>query len=877
MKKLVTIALLCAMLLSCFAGCAMQKGEVDVDIVNVQNVGDETIQKAPTTVPTENVSKWTGGDVPNNNALVTISAEGVVALSKDIPGADISWFNPKEKNHVMKNAAEFVGFLALRQVTNNTTFQENYKAYTGEDLDYFDGHTFTLAENTNIDLGGVDIKVYDSKRMFGGTFDGGNNVIFNYKQNGVNSGSKGFFSRLTGSACLKNFSLIGGTVEISGQADKANQKDGGIYSITNNAKAIFGVAVGHIDSVEGETITVQNVYTDCVVKNTSNTKVDVFNKVGGVIGLIEGTGSVVIDNCASKSSLQLNGTGTSLTLSEDKKSYSTDESTYGQYTGGVISTISNSGKDTVANVDVTISNCSFSGTINSANTYVAGILAHNASTKTVKIENCVNNGTISSTKAYVAGVLGVHASTAGVTIKDCINNGSITSGSSDAAGILAYVSNTGDVTLDGCVNNGKAKATSRAAGMISYYNVAGNLTVTNCENGGDLEAAGGYVGGMIGRADKVKALVISNCTVTKEAYLNTGVNTGGIIGYINGNVTSVKIVDCKFEGVMSTGRGSGGIAGYPHAKTMDFTMTGCIVTGTLNLNAGDKSNNSLGGLIGRFDAKTATISDCEFAGVLNANFDPKAGDGNLCVAGGLIGYAFNASNADGALELKLSNNKVSGTLNFTENDLDNSKESEAEIATPVVAEMHRAIYVAYVADSAKIEYGEGMVFDVENTTLSSTSAVILGDHAPVALKLVGKQYKDNEDGTHDLRIVLGADEDAFRTSGVAANVEALGIKASLYYKAEGEKVAKFEDESFYVTKVYKSIKGGDEEYTAASKNCDYLYTLVVKNIPADLNVLDGSLEIDLAGFASMMVDGVEVIQAMDTYPYGEIVIEEPAA
>ena len=31
MKKLVTIALLAAMLLSCFAGCAMQKGEIDVE------------------------------------------------------------------------------------------------------------------------------------------------------------------------------------------------------------------------------------------------------------------------------------------------------------------------------------------------------------------------------------------------------------------------------------------------------------------------------------------------------------------------------------------------------------------------------------------------------------------------------------------------------------------------------------------------------------------------------------------------------------------------------------------------------------------------------------------------------------------------------
>ena len=47
MKKLVTIALLCAMLLSCFVGCgSMQAGELDVDAyaadASAQNVGFRT-------------------------------------------------------------------------------------------------------------------------------------------------------------------------------------------------------------------------------------------------------------------------------------------------------------------------------------------------------------------------------------------------------------------------------------------------------------------------------------------------------------------------------------------------------------------------------------------------------------------------------------------------------------------------------------------------------------------------------------------------------------------------------------------------------------------------------------------------------------------
>ena len=784
MKKLVTIALLCAMLLSCFAGCAMQKGEVYADAYAEEAAVQDVALTTPTTVPTENVSKWTGGKISagtydTKNVIGQVT--GIeVSLNKDdytknttnVSGASIAWFNPAETTHYLNSAADLVGFMTLRLFANDPTFKESYKTIANRDLNSFDAHTFVL--KTNVDLNDVEMGVYNSAIRFEGTFDGDNHAIMNFNMN-FSSGTKGFFSAIQGDACVKNLSMF----DVTGYC----------ISASGSAKSNVGSVIGNIVTTEGKTAKVSNVYSEA--NFTMDGAKASFSQVGGIIGTINGNGNAEIEDCV------------------------------------------------------------YGGTID------------------------MQNDTYKTAGQYSAGVCRGITGTASVTFRRCATtaDASITIYNTDAAGILAYCSSTGAIVIEDCVNNASLTSTQRAAGIIAYYKAAGKLTVTKCVNNGDLTAPSGYVGGMVGRAQNVVTLEISNCTTTAEATLTTGVNSAGIIGYIDGDsVESAKIENCSFEGVMSTGRGSGGIAGYPHGKNMAFTMTGCTVTGTLNLNAGDVSNNSLGGLIGRFDAKTATISGCTFNGTLNANFDPQYQDSksNHCTAGGLIGYAFNASNTAGALELKLSNNKVSGTLNFTKENLDD--------VAPVEAEREDcAIYVAYVADSAKVEYGEGMVFDVENTTLSSTSAVALGDHAPVALKLVGKQYKDNEDGTHDLRIVLGADEDAFRTAGVVANVEALGIKASLYYKAEGAKVAKFENESFYVTKVYNSIKGGDQEYTAASQNCDYLYTLVVKNIPAELNVQNGNLEIDLAGFASMMVDGVEVIQAMDTYAYGEIVIEEPAA
>ena len=60
MKKLVTIALLCAMLLSCFASCAMQKGEIDVEAyageVSAQNVAENTFR----TELSEDADVWDG-------------------------------------------------------------------------------------------------------------------------------------------------------------------------------------------------------------------------------------------------------------------------------------------------------------------------------------------------------------------------------------------------------------------------------------------------------------------------------------------------------------------------------------------------------------------------------------------------------------------------------------------------------------------------------------------------------------------------------------------------------------------------------------------------------------------------------------------------
>ena len=584
MKKLITIALLCAMLLSCFAGCAMQKGEVDVDIVNVQNVGDETIQKAPTTVPTENVSKWEGGEIPNGSInsktnemsgiAVTIDADpskNTVSLEK----ADLTWFDPKQTTHYLNDAADLAGFLVLRQFTSWSVFQDAYKEIAGTDLNYFDGHTFIL--KTNVDMNGVNIKNYNSAFMFGGTFDGGNHAIFNYKMTGVNSGGKGFFSKLTGSACVKNFSLLNGKCEVySSAADKVTKQSDGKYKLESGQKNTFGVAVGFVETVSGKTITVSNIYTDCEVssaKATDSTK-NVFTTMGGVVGAVNGSGEAVIDNCASASSFDLDNKGfTNTTLSSNKKSYSQDKNYgYGLYTGGIVARVTGSAV-------VEITNCSFSGEISSANSYVAGILAQVASTGDVKVENCSVSGKIASTGSGTAGIAGQITKTSRFIMNNChVLKGAEVKAGTISGGVVAYIVDIKTTEITNCSFAGTFTGDRSSGGVIGY-----------CDNDYTV-------------VKEDQSFLVENCDVTADAVVNLEIadkgnpSVGGVVGRVR--AASMTMKDCDFAGKLnvtftaaekdvSQKMAAGGLIGIlfddnnAQSPEASATISNCTVTGTL--------------------------------------------------------------------------------------------------------------------------------------------------------------------------------------------------------------------------------------------------------------------------------------------------------
>ena len=795
MKKIISMALLAAMVLSCFAGCAMQKGEIDAD----ENIA---VINAGYTVPTVG----SGADNVKYALRTSLDSDASKVATDSTAKADITWYTGTSNEYTLTTVAQLKGFFELRNSGDSGTTFEGVTIKLGKDMKV-DSKTTTIA----------------STKVFKGTFDGQGHVISGMRVESAGSAIRGFFGAAAGDACVKNLSLVNCSLYVNSVGTKYTKSSDTVAA--NGNKNTAGSIFSQV-ATDGSNVTIDNVYSDTDIYFISATPV-----------------YTVDSNDSSKY------VATSATVKNV------------QYVAGFVGQVT---KGTC-----TITNCVYAGDLATNAGRVGGFVGSVSGSANLVVDNCKNEGTMTRVdKSYVGGQDSVHLknpldtanSTLSISDAGSPHDGHTyhasatkvdVSFATDWGGVLGCSTSTGTIEISDVTSSVDIElAKERVAGIVAYVQNAKKLTIIDCVFSGDLQGDGGYVGGIVGRAQNVVTLKIENCTTTAEATLNTGVNSAGIIGYIDGDSTGdVDILNCSFAGVLNADRASGGIAGYPHGKNSDFTMTGCTVSGTLNLNASDSYNNSLGGLIGRFDAKTAVISDCTFNGVLNANFDPKFEEdkSNHCTAGGLIGYIFNANNTAGALELVLSNNEVSGTLNFTDENRDN-------VATVVPERADRAIYVAYVANSAKVTYSEistGAGFAInagkELANMNGASATI-----------VGYQVKENGD-TYNLRYVATVDAPVDGTG--------LGFVVSVYKKEGGAKVAVQENVVTYAKVIYKTINGGNKTYAAADFYADYLYTLEIQGIPAGYSVENGNLEIVITPFTAAKVETEGNVELVYTNSY----------
>ena len=292
--------------------------------------------------------------------------------------------------------------------------------------------------------------------------------------------------------------------------------DGNVDACVNNG--IIGFAGDNVDSVggiagrmsEGTVSNCKNTGTlNCEMKDSENLAI-----AGGIVGkvFVSATGSekymsrgATIKDCENSGTVegQMYAGGIAGQLSNDHNDYcstisgcvNTGVVTAVDYTGGIIGHM----------------NC----------------IGDNAAGDSLLVENCENRAALST--GSVGGIIGQFISETGnVTVKNCTNTGTLTSDGQHCGGIIGYwLMNSKPeqsvITIDGCTNSGDINTTLSAGGIISYMDMPICLSmdgeiaisVANCTNNGDISssALNGYIGGILGNwGMKDIPTTVDNCT-----------------------------------------------------------------------------------------------------------------------------------------------------------------------------------------------------------------------------------------------------------------------------------------------------------------------------------------------------------------------------
>ena len=732
MKKIISIALLTAMLLTCFAGCAMQKGEVDVE----NYVEEAEAQDTAVTIPTD----WKNG------------------LTAWDGSVDETWYDADKTEFEIADGADLRAFIVAVR-TNKVTFA---------------GKKITVTKDIN--LGGKEWAAIvsdnnDGGVFFAGEFDGNNKIIGNFKMT-LNDDVKDTNLSSNTDAC-NTADAVGGHALLGSIGNGAILKDlkvveaTYVIGYTSQKSSVVGGVVAEINNAA----TVSNVYASGTITQTGTAS---FTITGGIVGKVKGSNTVNITNCVSNVAISVKSS----------------------QVGGIVGTVNSGVKNIV------VSDCEITAPI-SGNGQVAGIIGYFA-----------NSDSSNNLKA---------------TVENCQVKANITASGNIVAGIIAQ------------------PASKNRTYVIKNCDIPADANVT-------IQGPGQQSGGVLGIVAGNAIVKIQDCDI--NATINfTGANgqAGGIVGTCG--AAEMTIDNCHFNGTFNSDRSSGGIVGATDNNN-NLLINNCSVSGTLNFNLKGVKNLYVGGILGLGRAgasKTIAITNCTMAATMNVTFNhttsSTSGDGTVsrpAAAGGLIGVA-NDTAKSGSMYV-LQNNKVTGKLNFTDND-----KAEGDYTDPKADDA--GTLIGFTATNATtIQYGGNVVTsEVTATGMAYQVGRFGGDCDYNYIELVGYQTTEVVDGKYDLRIVAAADGD----------IEALGFIANIKYVDENGVVLGDKMVTEYVEKVYTSVKGGDTIYKATDYSADYLYTLTIKNIPATVTAENMGIQIhaigaDVAGDAITYLRGAFV-------------------
>ena len=880
MKKLVSILLLCAMLISTLSmGIVVSAEENNVTIGAVNPGSDESKFR---TELDEDYVLYRSSKGPDTAFWTNARAKGLTEI------------------HIT-TAEQLYGWIKYREA--------QYKASTTA-YDSFEGVTIYL--DVDVDLAGLVWVNLNGSCLFKGTFDGQGHVISNWKMT-PSSGSKSFFGVLTNNATVKNVSLIDGTITIKrGNTDNesdvaaviANVKPGAgntvtVSNIYSNCD-IFLATSGHksnkttniagivSSATTGGTLIMDNCKFEGTISDVNNADKKVMNSVGGLIGAISGATTVQITNCEVNADINVGGAGV----------------------GGLIGASTSSATITIENSLVTgdiYSNATAAEGKN-ATTNIGGMIGNITGTTLLKIHNSAVDASVKNVNAdtmdirVAAGVIG-NCGPKALEITNCTVKGEVTA-TTRCSGVLAVPNAAGSITVTNCDIDVQLYARLGLASGIytNGNNQEGDVKITNCKVAGKIHAPEAnqdlyyacagifcrvYTTKSVDGSRKAINITIRDCDVSMD--IDAGeVIVGGVLGYLadsNASYKDINISNCNVTGKLSGAAPSGGIIGYAK-KGSTATISDCTVSADLDFAVSTKQSrsavkdeagnviadaytysdfpNGAGVFVGAIKNSTLSLSRNTFNGTANFSFNatpideatPDFQPSGVCYAGA-VGFLMAGTKA------YLNNNAVLGAMSFENLDTVTSAKEKHTAAMLVAG-------VALNADgtpAANAFYGNNNTYDATKAEGTDVDVVVTAAAAPLDTNVIGYQTKDNGNGTYDIRYVVGMN-DIFDGVGVRANIRFV----------DGEVF----DEKYvtcYVETVYASVQDSEGNVYAASDYLfDYLYTVVIKNVPEKFNVADKTLQVLLTTFGATETEEGEVIWTKGGYAvHGRELINTAAA
>ena len=422
---------------------------------------------------------------------------------------------------------------------------------------------------------------------------------------------------------------------------------------------------------------------------------------------------------------------------------------------------------------------------------------------------------------------------------------------------------SGSITMTNCESHGDMLngGSGMAGAFIGYVKAATSVKLTNCDSYGDitLGVAKSQVGGLIGRLNNATSVTLKNCDVSGdvgyEIDLTKDCNlVGGLVGYsVSSNLT---IDTCTFSGTVEGDRSTGGMIGlFDSNKTL--TIKNSTVSGTINATLAAEKNLFVGGFAGGVRSINANVYGNTFSGNLNVTINANAAKEWHTGIAPLVG-----SFADKAQRgtLTLWNNTIGGTMKVVESDGDDAAEMDKNTQYAYYA----GKMVGISGERAQLSYLGGN--DISGLTVDAeTNIEVLAGGAGAfgadKVEVIGYQLsqKNTDTNTYDVRFV----------AATRGHADALGFVVTMKYIDENDQVHE-RVKTIYAEYLYESVKGTDDNgeeitYTASQFGNKYLYTLVVKNVPASyVEAAEGEEKFGISLIPFQGYAGVDVVEEVET-------------